>query len=124
MIVRKDEFAAANRQAADRVRHTPIATEARYDRSTDRVVSGLSSGIEVGFVLATCKGSNMPSLTSSPKSKLHPRVSVFIFRSLDADIHLPVLLESFLGLKELDRCGYGQDWSQGINESEIPSRPA
>ena len=124
-MVRKDEVAAANRQAADRARHTPIATEARYDRITDRVVKGVVlAGLKWGSVLATCKGSNMPSLTSSPKSKLHPRVSVFIFRSLDADIHLPVLLESFLGLKELDRCGYGQDWSQGINESEIPSRPA
>jgi hypothetical protein len=45
IVVRKDMFTAANQQAADRVRNTPIATEARYDRGTERVGSVLAAGL-------------------------------------------------------------------------------
>jgi len=49
MEISKDAFKAANRQASERLQNTSIATGARYDRSANRVVIALSSGIEVAF---------------------------------------------------------------------------
>ena len=49
MKVSKDEFEAANARAAARLRKTPCATKARYERKRDRVVVELNTGIEVAF---------------------------------------------------------------------------
>jgi len=47
--VSKEEFEAANAWAAGRIRKTPCATRAHYERKGDRVVIGLDTGIEVAF---------------------------------------------------------------------------
>jgi len=99
MEVRKDEFTAANRQAADRVRNTPIATDARYDRSTDRVVIGLSSGIELGFRPRHVQGIEHAKPYQLAKIEITPSGLGIHFPKLDADIYLPALLEGFLGSK-------------------------
>jgi hypothetical protein len=49
MKVSKDEFEAANARATARLRKTPSAMKARYERKRDRVVVELSTGIEVAF---------------------------------------------------------------------------
>ena len=97
MEVRKDELTAANRQAADRARNTPIATGARYDRSTDRVVIGLSSGIEVAFRPCHVQGINHAKPHQLTKIEITPSGLGIHFPKLDADLYLPALLEGFLG---------------------------
>lgn len=49
MKVSKDEFERASARAAARLRKTPCAMKARYERKRDRVVVELSSGIEVAL---------------------------------------------------------------------------
>src|SRR3972149_11351984 len=97
MEVRKDEFAAANRRAADRVRNTPIATDARYDRRTDRVLIGLSSGIGVAFHPPQAQGIEHAKPHQLAKIEITPSGLGIHFPRLDADIYLPALLEGFLG---------------------------
>ena len=97
MEVRKDEFTAANRRAADRLRHTPIATDARYDRITDRVVIGLSSGIEVAFPPRHAQGIEHAKPHQLAKIDITPSGLGIHFPKLDVDIYLPALLEGFLG---------------------------
>jgi len=97
MEVRKDEFIAANRQAADRVRTTPIATAVRYDRNTDRVVICLSSGIEVAFHPRQAQGIEHAKPHQLAKIEITPSGLGIHFPKLDADIYLPALLEGFLG---------------------------
>ena len=97
MEVHKAEFTAANRQAADRVRNTPVATTARYDRSTDRVVIGLSSGIEVAFRPRHVQGIEHAKPHQLAKIEITPSGLGIHFPKLDADIYLPALLEGFLG---------------------------
>ena len=97
MEVRKDEFTAANRQAADRVRNTPVATTAHYDRSKDRVVIGLSSGIEVAFRPRHVQGIEHAKPHQLAKIAITPSGLGIHFPKLDADIYLPALLEGFLG---------------------------
>jgi len=97
MEVRKDEFTAANRQAAERVRTTPIATDARYDRSTDRVVISLNTGIEVAFRPRHAQGLEYAKPHQLAKIEITPSGLGIHFPKLDADIYLPALLEGFFG---------------------------
>lgn len=97
MEIHKDEFAAANRQGADRVRTTPIATGARYDRGTDRVVVSLSSGIEIAFRPRQAQGIEHAKPHQLAKIEITPSGLGIHFPKLDADIYLPALLEGFLG---------------------------
>ena len=97
MEIDKDEFAAANRRGADRLRTTPIATDARYDRNTDRVVIGLSSGIEVAFRPRNAQGIEHAKPHQLAKIEITPSGLGLHFPKLDADIYLPALLEGVLG---------------------------
>ena len=99
MVVRKDELKVANWQAAERVRNTPIATAAHYDRSTDRVVVGLSSGIEVAFRPRHAQGIEHAKPHQLAKIEITPSGLGIHFQKLDADLYLPALLAGFLGSK-------------------------
>jgi hypothetical protein len=48
-LVNKDEVEAANARAAARLRKTPCAMMARYERKRGRVVVELNSGVKVAF---------------------------------------------------------------------------
>ena len=97
MEIHKDEFTAANRRGADRARTHPIAMDARYDRTTDRVVIGLSSGIEVAFHPRQAQGIEHAKPHQLAKIEITPSGLGIHFPKLDADIYLPALLEGFLG---------------------------
>ncbi len=97
MEVSKDAFKAANRQAADRLQNTPIATGARYDRSANRVVIALSSGIEVAFAPRHAQGIERAKPHQLDKIEITPSGLGIHFPKLDADLYLPALLEGFLG---------------------------
>jgi hypothetical protein len=97
MEVLKDDFATANRQAADRLRNTPVAMHARYDRGTDRVVISLSSGIEIAFRPRHAQGIEHAKPQQLAKIEITPSGLGIHFPKLDADIYLPALLEGFLG---------------------------
>ena len=99
MEVSKDAFKAANRQAADRSQNTPIATGARYDRSANRVVIALSSGIEVAFAPRHAQGIERAKPHQLDKIEITPSGLGIHFPKLDADLYLPALLEGFLGSK-------------------------
>jgi hypothetical protein len=97
MGIYKDEFMAANRRGANGGRATPLATDARYDRTTDRVVIGLSSGIEVAFHPRQAQGIEHAKPHQLAKIEITPSGLGIHFPRLDADIYLPALLEGFLG---------------------------
>jgi hypothetical protein len=97
MGISKDAFKAANRRAADRLQNTPIATGARYDRSANRVVIALSSGIEVAFAPRHAQGIERAKPHQLDKIEITPSGLGIHFPKLDADLYLPALLEGFLG---------------------------
>ena len=99
MEVSKEEFTAANRRAADRLRNTPIATTARYDRSTDRVVIGLSGGVEVTFRPRHAQGLEHAKPPQLAKIEITSSGLGIHFPKLDTDIYLPALLEGLLGTR-------------------------
>lgn len=95
----KDEFEAANKRAAARLRKIPCATTAQYERKRDRVVIGLSTGIEVAFRPRDAQGLERAKPGQLDTIEISPSGLGIHFPKLDADIYLPALLEGFLGSK-------------------------
>lgn len=99
MRVTKDELEMANRRGEARLRKTPCATKVRYERKSDRVVIGLSTGIEVAFRPRDAQGLERAKPNQLDTIEISPSGLGIRFPKLDADIYLPALLEGFLGSK-------------------------
>jgi hypothetical protein len=97
MAIREEEFEAANRRAAARLRKTPIAIAVRYDRRTGRIVIDLSSGLEIAFRATDAQGLARAKASELSKIEISPSGLGIHFPLLDADLFLPALLEGFLG---------------------------
>ncbi len=104
----KDEFEAANRRAAARLRKSPCATTAHYERKRDRVVIGLSTGIEVAFRPRDAQGLERAKPDQLVTIEISPSGLGIHFPKLDADIYLPALLEGFLGSKRWIAAEHGK----------------
>ena len=99
MEVGSEEFEAANRRAAERLRKAPVATAVRYDRRTGRIVIDLSSGLEIGFRPRDVQGLEGSRPEQLGEVEISPSGLGIRFPRLDADLYLPALLEGFLGSK-------------------------
>lgn len=108
MKVSKDEFEGANARAAARLRKTPCATNARYERKRDRVVIGLNTGIEVAFRPRDAQGLERAKPDQLDTIEISPSGLGIHFPKLDADIYLPALLEGFLGSKRWVAAEHGK----------------
>lgn len=93
----RKQFERANRQARELQAATPRALEARYDKSTGRVVVRLSTKLDLAFAPVDVEG--LADATSAQLSPIEISPSGFgiYFPKLDADIYIPALLEGFLG---------------------------
>ena len=108
MKVSKDEFNAANARAAARLRKTPCAMKARYERKRDRVVVELNTGIEVAFRPGDTQGLQRAKPEQLDEIEISPSGLGIHFPKLDADIYLPALLEGFLGSKRWIAAEHGK----------------
>lgn len=99
MRVTKDEFETAKRRGEAQLRKTPCATNVHYERKRDRVVIGLSTGIEVAFRPRDAQGLERAKPNQLDTIEISPSGLGIHFPKLDADIYLPALLEGFLGSK-------------------------
>src|SRR5258708_7781075 len=97
MRVTKDGYEAASRRASRRLRKSPCATSVRYERKSDRVVIGLSTGIEIAFRPRDAQGLELAKPHQLDATEISPSGLGIHFPKLDADIYLPALLEGFLG---------------------------
>ena len=97
MAIRDEEFRAANHRAVARLRKTPVAPAARYDRRTGRVVIDLSTGLEVAFRADDAQGLEHAKPSELSRIEITPSGLGIHFPLLDADLYLPALLEGFLG---------------------------
>jgi hypothetical protein len=108
MSVTKDDIETAKRRAEARLRKTPCATKARYERRRDRVVIGLSTGIEVSFRPCDAQGLERAKPNQLDTIEISPSGLGIHFPKLDADIYLPALLEGFLGSKRWIAAQHGK----------------
>lgn len=84
-------------RAAERLKSTPIATAARYDRRIGRVVIDLSSGLSIAFRPHDAQGLEEAAPQQLRRIEISPSGLGLHFPALDADLYLPALLEGFLG---------------------------
>lgn len=108
MKVTRDEFEAANRRAGARLQKTPRAVKVRYDRKRERVVIGLSTGIELAFRPRDAQGLDRAKPNQLDMIEISPSGLGIHFPKLDADIFVPTLLEGFLGSKRWIAAQHGK----------------
>jgi uncharacterized protein DUF2442 len=108
MKVSNDEFEAANARAAARLRKTPCAMKARYERKRDRVVVEVNTGIEVAFRPGDAQGLERAKPDQFNEIEISPSGLGIHFSKLDADIYLPALLKGFLGSKRWVAAAHGK----------------
>jgi len=97
MAIRDEEFRAANRRAVARLRRTPVATSAHYDRRIGRLVIDLSSGLQIAIRPSDAQGLERATASELSKIEISPSGLGIHFPLLDADLYLPALLKGFLG---------------------------
>jgi hypothetical protein len=96
-MVNPEELKQANARAAHRREKGPAAVSARYDKRVHRVVVGLSSGIEIGFLPHATQGLENAKPADLDLIEISPSGLGLHFPKLDADLYLPALLEGVLG---------------------------
>jgi len=104
----EQQFDRANRRARNLRASVPRAVSARFDRRTGRVVIGLSSGLEVGFLPEKAEGLEKASAADLEKIEITPSGYGIHFPKLDADLYLPALLQGFYGSKKWMAAGLGR----------------
>lgn len=97
MDIPKSEIERANRRGRARLRSSPIAKAARYDRG--RIVIEMSTGLELSFKARDAQGLAQATPAQLREIEVTPTGLGLHFPQLDADIYLPALLDGFLGSK-------------------------
>jgi hypothetical protein len=87
---------AAKARGAERLAG-PRAATAHYDTERNRVVIGLTTGIEISFLPADAQGLEYAAPSDLADIEITPAGLGLHFPKLDADIYVPALLEGLLG---------------------------
>ncbi len=104
----EEQFKRANRRAREMQANVPRAVAARYDRRTGRVVIGLSSGLEVGFLPEKAQGLGEAKAAELEEIEITPSGYGIHFPRLDVDFYLPALLQGFYGRRAWMAAGLGR----------------
>lgn len=97
MEITDEAFEQANARASLRKSRYPSAVAVRYDRSLERIVIELSSGIGITVAPKDLQGLEHANPEELDEAEISPSGFGIHFPRLDADIYLPGLLDGFLG---------------------------
>jgi len=114
-----DLISAANKRGAERIRETPIATAARYDRRIGRLVINLSSGIAIAFRPHDAQGLEHAKVSDLSEIEISPSGLGIHFPKLDADLYLPSLLEGFLGSRQWIAAQNGRIGGKATSDAKV-----
>jgi hypothetical protein len=95
-----DNFERANQRANERQAAIPRAVSAHYDRKSGRIVINLSSKLDVSFSPYDAQGLENAKPSQLEEIEISPSGFGIHFPELEADLHLPALLEGFLGSRK------------------------
>lgn len=88
---------AAATARGDALLRGPRAVSAHYDRSRNRVIVELTTGIEIGFAPEHAQGLEHASAADLAAVELEEFGLGLHFPTIDADIYVPSLLKGILG---------------------------
>lgn len=87
----------AEKRMRARLKSQPHALTARYDRRAERIVVALSNGLELGVPVALAQGLAGAKASDLSKIEISPTGLGLHWPQLDADLHLPALMEGVFG---------------------------
>src|ERR1700687_6126058 len=114
-----DDFTGAVRRAEQRLRTSPCAVAARYDRRSKRIVVRLSSGLDIAFAPGHAQGLESAKPDQLDPIEISPSGLGLHFPKLDADLYLPALLEGFLGSRAWMAAQLGKAGGQGRSGAKV-----
>ncbi len=97
MAITKEQFKAANERGAAAISRGPIARAARYDSRRGLIVITLDGGCEFAFPVALAEGLAGAPRSKLTKIKISPNGLGLRWPLLDADLHVPGLIEGAFG---------------------------
>jgi hypothetical protein len=95
----KEEFEAAKARGEARLRR-PRAESAHYDAGRNRIIVRLTTGVELGFAPRDVEGLQHASADDLKVIEVGGFGLGIHFPKLDADLHVPALLQGVLGSKQ------------------------
>lgn len=117
-------FEAATRRGAERLKKTPVAVGAHYDRRTGRVVITMSTGVEIGFKPHDAQGLEHSRPSDLENIEISPSGLGVHFPALDADLYIPSLIEGMLGSKSWTASRLGKAGGSATSEAKTRSSRA
>ena len=99
MAVTEQDFEKAEKRAAT-LRHAGHAIKARYDRRAERVVVGLSNGVQIAFPIHLAEGLTEASADDLSDIEISPTGLGLHWPKLDADVYVPALMQGVFGSKK------------------------
>lgn len=76
------------------------AVKARYDRRTERIVVGLSNGVQIAFPVNLAEGLADGSADDLNEIEITPTGLGLHWPKLDADVYVPALMQGVFGSKK------------------------
>ena len=93
----RDYFEQANKRAKDLQALIPRAVSAHYEAKTGRIVIHLSSKLIISFSPGDVEGLEDARPSQLSRIEISPSGFGIYFPDVDADLHVPGLLDGFLG---------------------------
>jgi hypothetical protein len=98
MEITELDFDLAEKRAKA-LREAGHAVSARYDRSTQRIVIDLSTGVQLVVPASKIEGLSGAAQEDLDRIEISPAGLALHWPALDADVYLPSLLQGILGTK-------------------------
>jgi hypothetical protein len=111
-------FEAANRRAAERQKHGPVAVDAHYDPMSGRVMVELATGLLIAFKPEHAQGLEQATEAQLQRIEISPSGQGLHFPALDADLFLPGLLEGHMGSKAWMAARLGKSGGQSTSAAK------
>ncbi|WP_420239950.1 DUF2442 domain-containing protein [Telmatobacter bradus] len=99
-MISHEEYLEATRRGEEMCAITPRAVSARYDRRIGRVVIRLNTGLDIAFSPKNAQGLETATWQQLQEIEIDGGGFGIHFPALDADLHIPSLLEGFFGSKK------------------------
>lgn len=117
-MVRRNEHARANARGSLRQRTPPRAISALFDKEQGKIVIELSTGLTIAFRPADAEGLETARPADLNEIEISPSGFGLHFPKIDADLHIPGLLDGFFGSRRWMAAQMGSRGGQAKSQTK------
>ena len=118
-MAKHDEFELATARAAVMRDTVPFAVDARYDTENGRIVLTLSGNVGIFFSPGDVAGLEGAEASDLDRIEISPSGYGLHFPKIDADIHVPALLDDLLNWSENAAASLGRRGGESRSKKKI-----